>query len=100
MFYIFILLNLLYLLKRKRNKSCIESTILINISNFRLAVFKSSLNKLFQERRIQNILKTEVIDHLNTTLSLNFTSDEINAAISTMTDANQIMAVEDHIFLI
>lgn len=87
----------------KRDDSYIKKYInsnSISFSDFRLTVFKSSLNKLFQERRAQNILKIEVIDHLNTTLSLNFTPDEINAAISTMTDANQIMAVEDFIFLI
>ncbi|KYN33679.1 Zygotic DNA replication licensing factor mcm3 [Trachymyrmex septentrionalis] len=78
----------------------VPQTATATITQKRLAVFKSSLNKLFQERRVQNIPKTEVIDHLNTTLSLNFTSDEINAAINTMTDANQIMAVEDLIFLI
>ncbi|XP_012526579.1 DNA replication licensing factor Mcm3 [Monomorium pharaonis] len=81
-------------------ESGLSETTTSTITQERLAVFKSSLNKLFQERRTQNILKTEVVDYLNTTLSLNFTTDEINAAISTMTDANQIMAVEGFIFLI
>ncbi|EFN65910.1 Zygotic DNA replication licensing factor mcm3 [Camponotus floridanus] len=70
------------------------------ITQERFAIFKSSLHKLFQDRRIQTIPLREVTSYLNTTQSLNFTNDEINAAINTMTEANQIMAAEGNIFLI
>ncbi|XP_020289974.1 DNA replication licensing factor Mcm3 [Pseudomyrmex gracilis] len=70
------------------------------ITEDRLAIFKSSLNKLFQDRRIQMIPLREVTDYLNTERALNFTSNEIDAAINAMTDANQIMAADDNIFLI
>lgn len=72
----------------------------MRVYNCRLAVFRSSLNKLFQDRRIQTIPLTEVTSYLNTTRSLSFTSDEIDAAIDAMTNANQIMAADGNIFLI
>ncbi|EZA55765.1 DNA replication licensing factor Mcm3 [Ooceraea biroi] len=70
------------------------------ITEERLAVFRSSLNKLFQDRRTQTIPLAEVTSYLNTARSLDFTPDEIDAAIDTMTNANQIMAADGNIFLI
>ncbi|KAM0730199.1 DNA replication licensing factor Mcm3 [Formica fusca] len=78
----------------------VPETATPTITQERLTIFKSSLHKLFQDRRTQTIPLREVTNYLNTTQSLNFTNDEINAAIDTMTDANQIMAAEGNIFLI
>ncbi|XP_072749402.1 DNA replication licensing factor Mcm3 [Anoplolepis gracilipes] len=78
----------------------VPETATPTITQERLTIFKSSLHKLFQDRRTQTIPLREVTSYLNTTQSLNFTNDEINAAIDVMTEANQIMAAEDNIFLI
>ncbi|KAH0947878.1 hypothetical protein HN011_010065 [Eciton burchellii] len=81
-------------------ETAVPETATPTITQERLTVFRSSLNKLFQDRRTQTIPLTEVTSYLNTTHSLNFTSDEIDAAIDTMTNANQIMAADGNIFLI
>jgi len=71
------------------------------ISAPRLTAFKSTLTKLFKEERSQTaalgrlkeFLKTEHPDEP-------FTNDEVDAAITKMTDANQIMVADEMLFLI
>lgn len=67
--------------------------------NFRLKVFRTLLHKLFQQQRAQSLSLSTVREYINTQQSQEFTSSEITAAINKMSDANQIMAADDNIFL-
>lgn len=67
--------------------------------DFRLKVFRTLLHKLFQQQRAQSLPLSTVREYINTQQSQEFTSSEITAAINKMSDANQIMAADDNIFL-
>lgn len=66
---------------------------------FRLKVFRTLLHKLFQQQRAQSLPLSRVREYINGEQSEEFTSGEITAAINKMSDANQIMAADDNIFL-
>ncbi|XP_076163964.1 minichromosome maintenance 3 [Ptiloglossa arizonensis] len=69
------------------------------ITEERLKVFKTLLHKLFQQQRAQSLSLSRVREYINSEQSHEFTSGEITAAINRMSDANQIMAADDNIFL-
>ncbi|XP_003493720.1 DNA replication licensing factor Mcm3 [Bombus impatiens] len=69
------------------------------ITEERLKVFRALLHKLFQQQRAQSLSLSTVREYINTQQSQEFTSSEITAAINKMSDANQIMAADDNIFL-
>ncbi|XP_003704921.1 minichromosome maintenance 3 [Megachile rotundata] len=69
------------------------------ITDERLKVFRTLLHKLFQQQRAQSLPLSRVREYVNTQQSQEFTSGEITAAINKMSDANQIMAADDNIFL-
>ncbi|GFQ83655.1 DNA helicase, partial [Trichonephila clavata] len=66
-----------------------------------LKEFKTIISKLFKERHAQSVPLPE----LNTFVSQQeiqepFTPEEIDAALNTMTEANQLMVANDIVFLI
>ncbi|XP_076618793.1 minichromosome maintenance 3 [Colletes latitarsis] len=69
------------------------------ITEERLKVFRTLLHKLFQQQRAQSLSLSRVREFINSEQSQEFTSGEITAAINKMSDANQIMAADDNIFL-
>ncbi|XP_076642875.1 minichromosome maintenance 3 [Halictus rubicundus] len=69
------------------------------ITEERLKVFRTLLHKLFQQQRAQSLPLARVREYINSEQSEVFTSGEITAAINKMSDANQIMAADDNIFL-
>ncbi|XP_043249269.1 DNA replication licensing factor Mcm3 isoform X2 [Colletes gigas] len=69
------------------------------ITEERLKVFRTLLHKLFQQERAQSLALSRVREFINSEQSQEFTSGEITAAINKMSDANQIMAADDNIFL-
>ncbi|XP_076279014.1 minichromosome maintenance 3 [Lasioglossum baleicum] len=69
------------------------------ITEERLKVFRTLLHKLFQQQRAQSLPLSRVREYINSEQSEEFTSGEITAAINKMSDANQIMAADDNIFL-
>ncbi|XP_060826867.1 DNA replication licensing factor Mcm3 [Bombus pascuorum] len=77
----------------------VESETTATITEERLKVFRALLHKLFQQQRAQSLSLSTVREYINTQQSQEFTSNEITAAINKMSDANQIMAADDNIFL-
>lgn len=77
----------------------VESGTTAAITEERLKVFRTLLHKLFQQQRAQSLSLSTVREYINTQQSQEFTSSEITAAINKMSDANQIMAADDNIFL-
>ncbi|XP_071875597.1 minichromosome maintenance 3 [Bombus fervidus] len=77
----------------------VESETIATITEERLKVFRALLHKLFQQQRAQSLSLSAVREYINTQQSQEFTSNEITAAINKMSDANQIMAADDNIFL-
>ncbi|KAK9296629.1 hypothetical protein QLX08_009453 [Tetragonisca angustula] len=69
------------------------------ITEERLKVFRTLLYKLFQQQRAQSLSLSRVREYINSQQSQEFTTSEITAAINKMSDANQIMAADDNIFL-
>ncbi|XP_053972256.1 DNA replication licensing factor Mcm3 [Hylaeus volcanicus] len=69
------------------------------ITEERLKLFRTLLHKLFQQQRAQSLPLSRVREYINSEQSKEFTSGEITAAINRMSDANQIMAADDNIFL-
>ncbi|XP_076754293.1 minichromosome maintenance 3 [Xylocopa sonorina] len=70
-----------------------------SITDERFKVFRTLLHKLFQQQRAQSLSLSRVREYINSEQSQEFTSSEITAAINKMSDANQIMAADDNIFL-
>ncbi|XP_031841668.2 minichromosome maintenance 3 [Nomia melanderi] len=71
----------------------------VEITEERLKVFRTLLHKLFQQQRAQSLPLSRVQEYVNSEQPQVFTSGEITAAINKMSDANQIMAADDNIFL-
>ena len=69
------------------------------ITEERLKVFRTLLHKLFQQQRAQSLTLARVREYINSEQSQEFTTGEITAAINKMSDANQIMAADDNVFL-
>ncbi|XP_017762088.1 PREDICTED: DNA replication licensing factor Mcm3 [Eufriesea mexicana] len=69
------------------------------ITEERLKIFRTLLYKLFQQERVQSLSLSRAREYINSQQSQEFTSSEITAAINKMSDANQIMAADDNIFL-
>lgn len=69
------------------------------ITDERLKVFRTLLHKVFQQQRAQSLSLSRVREFINSEQAQEFTSSEITAAINKMSDANQIMAADDNIFL-
>lgn len=69
------------------------------ITDERLKVFRTLLHKLFQQQRAQSLPLSRVQEYINSEQAQEFSSSEITAAITKMSDANQIMAADDNIFL-
>ncbi|KOX70033.1 DNA replication licensing factor Mcm3 [Melipona quadrifasciata] len=76
-----------------------ESETPTTITEERLKVFRILLYKLFQQQRAQSLSLSRVREYINSQQSQEFISSEITAAINKMSDANQIMAADDNIFL-
>lgn len=76
-----------------------EPGVSATITEERLKVFRTLLHKLFQQQRAQSLPLLRVREFINRQQSQEFTTGEINAAISKMSDANQIMAADENIFL-
>lgn len=71
------------------------------ISKERLAVFKSSLSKMFQGSHAQSAPMSKVREYMSLQHSAEpFSADEMEAALQRMTDANQIMVADEMVFLI
>lgn len=67
----------------------------------RLTAFKASLTKLFKEDRAQTLSMSRLKEFMaKEHASSPFSQDEIDAALEKMSDANQIMAADEMIFLI
>lgn len=62
-------------------------------------MFRTLLHKVFQQQRAQSLSLSRVREFINSEQAQEFTSGEITAAINKMSDANQIMAADDNIFL-
>ncbi|GFQ81180.1 zygotic DNA replication licensing factor mcm3 [Trichonephila clavata] len=78
-----------------------EDTDVTMMEESRLKEFKTIISKLFKERHAQSVPLPE----LNTFVSQQeipepFTPEEIDAALNTMTEANQLMVANDIVFLI
>ncbi|CAK9815716.1 DNA replication licensing factor Mcm3 [Anthophora quadrimaculata] len=71
----------------------------VTITDERLKIFRTLLHKLFQQQRAQSLPLSRVREYINSEQTEEFTSGEITAAINKMSDANQIMAADDNIFL-
>ncbi|CAK9831716.1 DNA replication licensing factor Mcm3 [Anthophora retusa] len=71
----------------------------VTITDERLKIFRTLLHKLFQQQRAQSLPLSRVREYINSEQPEEFTSGEITAAINKMSDANQIMAADDNIFL-
>ncbi|XP_012251118.2 DNA replication licensing factor Mcm3 [Athalia rosae] len=70
------------------------------IDEDRLKIFRSSLLQLFREERNQPVSLSRVHEYVNSQTSPDFTKGEVSAAVSKMTDANQIMLADGIVFLI
>ncbi|XP_014665851.1 PREDICTED: zygotic DNA replication licensing factor mcm3-like [Priapulus caudatus] len=67
----------------------------------RLKQFKASLLKLFSTEHAQSMPLPQIIAHLNQEhAAQQFTTDDVDAAIEAMSDANQIMLADGIVFLI
>lgn len=71
------------------------------ITSQRLDAFKSSILKLLKEEHTQTVAMTRVTEYVNAAHpDQPFSTDEIDAAVERMTDANQIMVADGMLFLI
>ncbi|PNF28221.1 DNA replication licensing factor Mcm3 [Cryptotermes secundus] len=71
------------------------------ISDDRLKSFKASLVKVFREERAQSLTLERVVEFANGEQSGEpFSHGEVSAAVTQMTDANQIMVASGMVFLI
>ncbi|KAK8403735.1 hypothetical protein O3P69_000083 [Scylla paramamosain] len=71
------------------------------ITSQRLDAFKSSILKLLKEEHTQTVAMTRVTEYVNAAHpDQPFGSDEIDAAVERMTEANQIMVADGMLFLI
>ncbi|KAG5886368.1 hypothetical protein JTB14_034902 [Gonioctena quinquepunctata] len=70
------------------------------ISQERLSSFKSGLQRAFRDNRAQSLSLNRIREFVNVDNSSPFTQNEINAAILTMTDDNQVMLADGIVFLI
>lgn len=71
------------------------------ITSQRLDAFKSSILKLLKEEHTQTVAMTWVTEYVNAAHpDQPFGSDEIDAAVERMTEANQIMVADGMLFLI
>jgi DNA replication licensing factor MCM3 len=67
----------------------------------RFKSFKASLVKVFREQRAQSLTLERVVEFANGEQSSEpFSPSEVSAAITQMTDANQIMVADGMVFLI
>lgn len=70
------------------------------IADDRLAVFRSSLNKLYKKDNTQMLPMTRITEYLNSEhKDKPYSKDEIDAAVIRMMDANQVMLSDDVLFL-
>ena len=68
---------------------------------FRFKSFKTSLVKIFREERAQSLPLQRIVTFANIEESgEEFSEGEISAAVTQMTDANQIMLADNLVFLI
>ncbi|XP_033230729.1 DNA replication licensing factor Mcm3 [Belonocnema kinseyi] len=70
------------------------------ISDERLQIFRTLLNKIFTEKNTQSLPLGTIRDYVNTKQKTEFTAGEIKAAVHKMTEANQIMESDGQVFLI
>lgn len=70
------------------------------ISKERLEIFKTNLSSCFRKMREQSLPKQTLVEHINENVSDAFSEGEIDAAISQMTEDNQIMLADGVVFLI
>jgi hypothetical protein len=71
------------------------------LSAHRLKSFKASLVKVFREERAQSLTLERVVEFANGEQSGEpFGQGEVSAAVTQMTDANQIMVADGMVFLI
>ena len=71
------------------------------LSVHRFTSFKASLVKVFREQRAQSLTLERVVEFANREQSGEpFSQSEVSAAITQMTDANQIMVADGMVFLI
>jgi hypothetical protein len=69
--------------------------------SYRFKSFKASLVKVFREERAQSLTLERVVEFANAEQSDEpFSQNEVSAAITQMTDANQIMVADGMVFLI
>lgn len=80
-------------------ESTVETTPAF-ISEQRLGVFKNSLQKMFREAREQSLPLARITAAVNKNNDEAFSKGEIEAAVSRMTEDNQIMLADDIVFLI
>lgn len=71
------------------------------ISEDRLKIFKSGLQKAFREAREQAIALDKIVKYINENSGdETFTQSEVDSAVEKMTDDNQIMVADGIVFLI
>lgn len=69
--------------------------------SYRFKSFRTSLVKVFREERAQSLTLERVMEFANGEQSGEpFSQNEVSAAITQMTDANQIMVADGMVFLI
>lgn len=67
---------------------------------FRLAVFKTGLQRAFRDTRTQSLSMTRIKEFVNSNNSTPFSMGEINSAVEQMTNDNQVMLADGIVFLI
>lgn len=72
----------------------------ITISDERLKIFKTKVLQLFKASRGQSLALEKLKKYINENIDTVFTDGEVHAAITRMTDDNQIMLADDIVFLI
>ncbi|XP_046603542.1 DNA replication licensing factor Mcm3 [Neodiprion virginianus] len=78
----------------------VEETSPVTIDKNRLEIFRNALQRLFREERSQSLPLSRVHEYVNSQHSPDFTKAEVTAAVTEMTDANQIMLADNIVFLI
>lgn len=72
-----------------------------NISDARLNIFKSGLQKVFRESRDSSLPLERIVNYVNQNSGdVAFTEGEVKSAMERMTNDNQIMVADDIVFLI
>lgn len=85
----------------KPSTSSEMTTSQATITDARLTIFKSGLQKIFRESRDSSIPVERIVNYINQNSGdLAFSQGEVEAALDRMTNDNQIMVADEIVFLI